>query len=316
MNFVLHGTTLALAWFLVVNLAASALVVWISTRRLRTTSPAFWFAVRILPACAATLFVTAVFLPSYWRYEPRDTTEGFDLTLTACAIAAGGLLAGAGIRGLSAWCRAASRVNLWLHAARPLRIGHSTIAAFEVDSERPLMALAGVIRPRLIVTRGLMAALSADELASCVAHELGHSHAWDNLKRLAMRASPDVLFGTSTARAIERRWASAAEHAADDMAGYHGAAARCALASALVKVAKLIHEPPVPAAEPISTLIGGGEIASRVRRLLDDRTLAPSDARRRVWIALAAAVIAIGAVYRPLLHAVHYATELLVQSLP
>ena len=47
----------------------------------------------------------------------------------------------------------------------------------------------------------------------------------------------------------------------------------------------------------------------------DDRTLAPSDARR-VWIALAAAVIAIGAVYGPLLHAVHSATELLVQSLP
>ena len=315
MNFVLHGTTLALAWFLVVNLAASALVVWISTRRLRTTSPAFWFTVRILPACAATLFVTAVFLPSYWRYEPRDTTEGFDLTLTACAMAAGGLLAGAGIRGLLAWCRAASRVSLWLQAARPLRIGHSPIAAFEVDSERPLMALAGVIRPRLIVTRGLMAALSEDELASCVAHELGHWHAWDNLKRLVMRASPDVLIGTSTAREIERRWASAAEHAADDVAGYHGAAARCALASALVKVAKLIPDRAV-LTEPISTLVGGGDVASRVRRLLDDRTLAPSSARRRGWIASAAAVVAIGAMYGPLLHAVHHATELLVQTLP
>ena len=266
MNFVLHGTTLALAWFLVVNLAASALVVWISTRRLRTTSPAFWFTVRILPAYAATLFVTAVFLPSYWRYEPRDTTEGFDLTLTACAMAAGGLLAGAGIRGLSAWCRAASRVNLWLQAARPLRVGHSTIAAFEVDSERPLMALAGVIRPRLIVTRGLMAALSEDELASCVAHELGHWHAWDNLKRLAMRASPDVLFGTSTAREIERRWASAAEHAADDMAGYHGAAARCALASALVKVAKLIPTPPVRAARGESPASHRGRRCARMAR--------------------------------------------------
>src|SRR5438552_382789 len=120
-------------------------------------------------------------------------------------MAAGGLLAGAGIRGLLAWCRAASRVSLWLQDARPLRIEHSTIAAFEVDSERPLMALAGVIRPRLIVTRGLMAALSEDELASCVTHELGHWHAWDNLKRLAMRASPDVLFGTSTAQEIARR---------------------------------------------------------------------------------------------------------------
>jgi hypothetical protein len=315
MNFVLHGTTLALAWFLVVNLAASAFVVWMSSRPARTIAPAFWFAVRILPACAAALFVAAVFLPSYWRYEPRETTEGFDLTLTACALAAGGLLAGAGIRGLSAWWRAASRVGVWLQAARPLRLAHSTIAAFEVDSERPLMALAGVMRPRLIVTRGLMAALSEDELAACVAHELGHWHVWDNLKRLAMHASPDVLFGTSAAREIERRWASAAEHAADDMAGNHGVAARCALASALVKVAKLIPEPRV-LTEPISTLIGGGEIASRVRRLLDDRTLAPSGARGRIWIAWAAAIVAFGTAYSPLLHAVHDATELLVQSLP
>jgi|SRR5438876_4071001 len=314
MNFVLHGTTLALAWFLAVNLTASAFVAWISTRPLRTMSPAFWFAVRILPACAAALFVAAVFMPSYWRYEPRDTTEGFDLTLTACAVAAAVLLAGAGIRGLLAWRRAASRVQLWLHAARPLCLT-PTIKSFEVDSERPLMALAGVIRPRLIVTRGLMAALSEDELASCVSHELGHWHAWDNLKRLVMRASPDVLIGTSTAREIERRWASAAEHAADDVAGYHGAAARCALASALVKVAKLIPDRAV-LTEPISTLVGGGDVASRVRRLLDDRTLAPSSARRRGWIASAAAVVAIGAMYGPLLHAVHHATELLVQTLP
>src|SRR5439155_24471077 len=131
MNFVLHGTTLALAWFLVVNLAASALVVWISTRRLRTTSPAFWFTVRILPACAAALFVAAVFLPSYWRYEPRETTEGFDLTLTACAMAAGGLLAAAGMRGLLAWRGARSRVRLWLHRARPVCLG-AAIKTFEV----------------------------------------------------------------------------------------------------------------------------------------------------------------------------------------
>jgi Peptidase family M48 len=315
MNFLLHGTTLALAWFLVVNLAVSAFVAWIATRPPLTMSPTVWFAVRILPACAAALFVAAVFLPSYWRYEPRDTTEGFDLTLTVCAVTATGLLGAAAIRGLSAWRRAAFRVRVWLHAARPLCLAGSRIPAFEVETERPFMALAGVVRPRLIVTRGLLTALSDEELAACVAHELSHSRAWDNLKRLAMRASPDALFGTPIAREIERRWASAAEHAADDRAGHTGAAARCALASALVKVAKLMPDLPV-STEPISTLLGGGEIASRVQRLLDDRTLAPSRTGRGVWIALGTAAVVIGAEYGPLLHAVHHATELLVQLLP
>ena len=315
MKFLLHGATLALAWFLVVNLGFSSVIAWASARRGRPSSPGFWFTVRMLPGLAATLFVAAIFLPSYWRYEPRQTAEGFDLTLTACAILGASLLGAGGIRGVSAWRRATVRTRAWLGTARPLSIAHTPIPAFEIEAEYPLMALVGVLRPRLLVTRGLMNALSDEELAACVAHEIGHSHAWDNFKRLAMRASPDALCGTPAAREIERRWVSASEHAADDVAGHHGAAARCALASALVKVARLMPPQPV-ATEPFSTLIAGGEIASRVRRLLDDRAMAGSGPRLRVHIASAIAIMTLGATYGPLLHAVHHVTELLVQSLP
>jgi len=318
-EFFLHGGTLALAWFLLVNLAMSAAVVagsgWIIRRWTGADSASFWLAARVLPAASALLFVGIVFVPSYWKYEPRDFVEGFDITLTALALGAAALIVAAFVRGVRAWRGAVRRTRVWMQSARPLAIAGTGIPVSEIDVDTPLMALVGVLRPRLIVTRGLVAALTDEELAASIGHEVGHSRARDNLTRLLMRATPDLLTATPAARAIERRWASAAEHRADRMAADGSPVARCALASALVKVARLT--PAVtPLAEPISTLIDGGEIASRVERLLADAT--PSARRRSVvgWTALGvgAATTAVG--YAPALRFVHTVTELLVHSLP
>jgi Zn-dependent protease with chaperone function len=317
--FALQGATLAFAWFFVINLVACAAVTVIARRqagRRSDPSPGLWFALRVLPAASALGFVIMIFVPSYWRYEPRQATEAVDLTLKVCAIAAIVMLGTAGYRGVSAWCSAVRRTRAWMRTARPLALPGTTIPAFEVDAEAPVLALAGVLRPRLLVTRALVEALTTEELAASVAHEIGHSHARDNLKRLAMRSAPDLFGATSSARAIERRWAAAAEHCADRIASDHHPAARCALASALLKVARLTPTPP-PLAEPISTLVGGGDIASRVRSLLDDRartSTAPTPRSR--WIRSAPAVLAIAIIYPPLLRVVHHATEALVQFLP
>src|SRR5207244_6844245 len=83
MTFLLHGATLTLACFLIVNLAASIAVAGIATRPPRIASPVFWFAPRLLPAAVATSFAVIVFVPSYWRYQPRESVEGFAVTLTA-----------------------------------------------------------------------------------------------------------------------------------------------------------------------------------------------------------------------------------------
>ena len=155
-----------------------------------------------------------------------------------------------------------------MRTARPIAIDGAPLPAYRIDAEAPVMALVGILSPKLLVTGGLIDALTPEELAAAVAHELGHWSAWDNLKRLAMAASPDVPGWARAARVFERGWASAAEHQADRCASAAGTSARFALASALVKVARLM--PAAPAiAEPISTLVGGGEIASRVERLID-----------------------------------------------
>ena len=223
------------------------------------------------------------------------------------------MLAAALVRGAAAWRRAVRRTNDWMRASQPLTIDGVSLPAFAIDDDAPVMALVGVLRPRLLITRSVFEALSTEELAAAAAHELGHRRAWDNLKRLAMRAAPDLLAFTPAARALERRWAAAAEHAADHVADDSGRI-RCALASALVKVARLTPPAP-PIAEPISTLIDGGDITSRVTRLLEDPPPDKHPGRAR-WLALGLAASAVALNYTPLLRTVHTVTELLVSTLP
>ncbi len=239
--------------------------------------------------------------------------EGFDLTLTTLAAIALAVVGSAVVRGAIAWRGAARRTADWMRASRPLALAGTSMPAFAVDTDAPLMALVGVIRPRLLITRPVLEALTDEELNAGVAHELSHWRAWDNLKRLAMRATPDILFATSAARSLERRWAAASEHAADRSAGDSGRE-RCALASALVKVARMTPSPS-HATEPISALVDGGDITARVQRLLDDTCYGPEGrTSRRLALAIAVTGLALG--YAPLLRLVHAVTEILVNSLP
>ena len=70
-----------------------------------------------------------------------------------------------------------------------------------------------------------------------------------------------------------------------------------------------------PTTEPISTLVDGGDIASRVRSLLDDASAGGRDAALppRAGSAPRVAVAALAVGYAPLLRVVHVATEILVR---
>jgi beta-lactamase regulating signal transducer with metallopeptidase domain len=178
------------------------------------------------------------------------------------------------------------------------------------------MTLVGVFRPKLLVTRPLIDALTSEELRAAVAHEVGHLGSRDNLKRLAMRATPDGLSLLPASRRLERDWASAAEHAADAHAA-RDSNTGLALASALVKVARLT--PADRTFGPLSSpLVGGEGVASRVERLMERpaaRRL-PIAARLFCWTTAAAMLVAVVAGYAPLLQSVHHLSEVLVHALP
>ena len=317
MSYIAHAATLALAWFIAVNAVSSLAVLGFAAGPPRAAP--HLLALRLLPGAISVAFVAALFLPSYWAFEPRDYVEGFDVTITLLAVAAAAMIAAAAARGAQAWRRAQWRARVWTSASAPVEIDLCDAPAFAVDTPEPMMALVGVLRPRLIVTRGLMAALTPEEIAAGAAHEAAHGRARDNLARLAMRAAPDFLHWTRAARRLEQRWAAAAEYRADAAAIGRGSGARLALASALVKAARLMPSTPL-VNEPVSTLVCGGEIAGRVERLIaDSGAAATANARshRLRWIALAAlGAAAVALTYVPLLAAIHGVTEILVQRLP
>ena len=322
MTYLAHGITLALAWFLAAtatcSVAAAVVGRSLLARRSRAAGPdpEVWFALRLGPSIAAFAFVAAVFVPSYWLFEPRNSVERFDVTLSACALVVVAMVALAGGRGLFAARAVRRRTRVWLQTATRLPGLASAVPTFLVHTPSPLMALVGIVRPRVFVSAPLVAALTPDELSATIAHELAHWRAADNLKRLAIRMAPDFLGGTSVARGIERRWAAAAERAADDRGTRGDVALRCALAAALVKVARLMPQP-VPQLEPLSTLDGGGDLTLRIERLLGEPPSNSHGMSRARLLAATAVVLAVTFVsYGPLLRAIHDATELLVNSLP
>jgi peptidase M48-like protein len=323
MTYVLYGAMLAFAWFLAVNVCLSVLVAALTQRMppfLARLEPAprarVLLALRLLPAATSIFFVLAVFLPSFWTLEPRDFDEAFGLTTMTLALVACGVLLTAARRGTFALQQAAERSRAWLQHAVPIVLPGAPAPVFCLDALTPAMTLVGVFRPKLLVTRPLIEALTREELDAAVAHEAGHFGSRDNLKRLVMRATPDALSLLGASRRLEQGWALASEQAADARAA-RDSNARLALAAALVKVARLT---PADRMVPLlaSPLVGGEAIASRVERLMDlsPRPPAPIAARIACWTAAAGMLAALAAGYTPLLGAVHRFSEVVVHALP
>jgi hypothetical protein len=335
-TYVLYGAALAFTWFLALNISLSLLVAALSSRvcsAIAECAPAMrariLLALRLLPAAASIIFVAGVFVPSFWTLEPRDFDEAFGITTTAFAAAAVALLATAACRGAAALHDAAERSRAWLQHAKPMALAGAPAPAYCLDARVAAMTLVGVIRPKLLVTRRLIEALTPEELRAAIEHEAGHLSSWDNLKRLAMRATPDALSLLPANRRLEHGWALAAEHAADARAA-RDSAAGLALASALVKVARMTPAsipPRLPHGGPradrrlgalASPLIGGEAIASRVERLMNgspQRPLPPTS-RLTCWLAGGGTFLALAAGYAPLLEAVHRVSEVVVHALP
>jgi Zn-dependent protease with chaperone function len=277
--YTLLGLCLALAALLTVN-ALSALFVaglwrgWLARRTDSWTAALraqLLFGLRLMPFAAALLFVAALIVPSYLRYEPAATGEPVSLKLAALAILSMVGLALAAWRGLAAWLTTRRLVADWLKHAEPVELPGMNLPAYRVAHRFPVVAVVGILRPRLFIARQLFDTLSATELSAALAHERGHLATRDNLKRALLRACRDMLTIVPAGRTLDHAWAESAEAAADEHAtrnGDHTTALN--LASALIKIARLVPpgaQPTMPAGAFLIGALDGGSLAWRVRRL-------------------------------------------------
>ena len=307
MSFDVTFPLVLLAAYGLFNLLLSAAVVlaWRTGLRRHLTNADGVLGVRLLPAMGSATLVLTVVLPAFLLYEPRHAHDQPGPLLVISALFAL-LVLGDGIRrGWRAW-RATQTL---MRGTWPLlaRAGAGDAKMTVVNIKEPLVGVVGAWKQHIVAARCVTAACDDEELRQVLAHEAAHMTARDNLKLLMLLTMPDALAWLPTGSALTEEWRAATELEADERASGADPRQRVALASALLKVARLSLAARPRQAPRASTPPSGLE--HRVRRLLT-----PSPAirhsfpgRRLLTCALFVPVLAV-----PLYASVHRLIEALV----
>ncbi len=275
----LLGICLLLATLMFLNAVASlsAALIWrLLTPLLRSFSARaradILFVLRIAAPVVAAITVVVFVIPSYLSYEPRVTSETVSKKLGAVALLSAISVAFAAWRTIRSWMATAVLRRRWLAESEQIHLPGVTVPTFRIPHPFPIIAIVGTFRPQLFIACEVLSALNQDELAAAIAHECGHLSARDNLKRTLLRICRDTVFLLPLGNPVDRVWADIAESAADEFAAGQSPATALDLASALVRIAKMIPAGPRADVPLGAYLMGAHEtqgVKSRIRRLLE-----------------------------------------------
>lgn len=272
------------------------------------------FLLRVLPLISAALITAAFAVPSFLIFEPRLVQEQMGVALVSLSlIGLAVVIVGSG-RAAAALTHVSRTIADWMPAAHGLRARAletpGSVSVLQVSPKAPPMTLAGVFRPRILLSEAVASRLSSSEFHAALNHELAHVRRKDNLRKLLLQfvAFPGM-------RGLEAAWLEAAEIAADDHAISNSREA-LDLASALIKLSRFAPlQPPV---ELTAALVHtpASLVDARVKRLLAWEARSPAGPKlpiARVVIVGGIMLSALAFSYVPLLVRVHALTEWLVR---
>jgi Zn-dependent protease with chaperone function len=241
-------------------------------------------ALRLLPSAGALFLTLAVVLPAFLSHEPNRAAEAVGPLLVGLAMFALLVVGDGMLRGWRAWVAAAALLRTCGRANRRCVMAGLNIDI--VDLPQPMVAVIGAWRPRIVAAKRVLAACSREEFRQVIGHEAAHIAAHDNLKLLLLLACPDALAWMPAGGALTARWRAAAELEADALATGPDRYKRVALASALIKVARLS----AGAQREFAMLmmpVALDDVEGRVRRLLAPSPAATRTFRMRILISSA-----------------------------
>ena len=278
-------------------MSAIAVAVWRSGLVTRGAPAAVDLARRLVglratPVAVPALLTLTFVMPAFAWFEPVRTDETAGPILLGVAIGTATLIAASMMTAIRIALTAHRFESQWRQSAIALAPERSTgVPVFAVEWPAPFVALAGIVSPALLAARHVVEACTPEEFATIVAHERGHLHARDNLKRWLMACAPDPLRWTRVHQQIVNTWHDAAEDAADDAATGTDPHARLDLAALLLKISRLTTLTGTPAS--ISPFVQPQGLDRRVRRLLSTHSPRPGPSIAIVPIVAAAATIAL-----------------------
>ncbi len=210
-------------------------------RMLRSAAPATaanaFFAVRLLPLGLAFLITLGFALPAFVAFEPHSTKETMGLRLALLAFPGAFLLLAMAVRGWGILRATRSAQQAWRRRSQPMSLPGVNVPVYRLQDGASLVAVTGILRPRIFVSDEIVDALSADELRAALAHELAHISSFDNLKQFLLKVTRLPKW-TRFFQSADAAWTSASEMAADEAAIQEGASV-LELSSALIKVGRL-----------------------------------------------------------------------------
>lgn len=274
--YLLLGISLKFAFLLIVNMLAafiSASIWRIIERPIAGVSAnaraQIIFALRVGPVAMALVFVFAFLLPAYLIHEPENSGEVVSLKLAVLALFSSVGVSVALYRVYKSWRATRALARAWQLGAAEISINEINVPTFKIVHHFPVIAVIGIIKPKIYIAEQVLTSLDRNELTAAMAHEFGHLKSHDNLKRSILRTCRDLLIvpiGTD----LDRAWAENAETAADEYVAHRGRATALDLASALVKLARIAPSQLWEAGAAGSRLFAenNADVTERVRRLL------------------------------------------------
>jgi len=298
---------------LMVSLAAPAAVRAAQQMRARRGA-GLLLTLRLLPATLALALVAGLCVPSYLLLEEEGSAERVGALCLAAAMVAAAMWTVAMVRSVRAAARSVRHERAWERSGSRSSLDGARNPVWIVDSPAPLLALAGVLRPQLVISRRAAAALSGEQLRAALRHEEAHRAANDNLKRLMLLLAPGLLPGWHGFQALERGWFRLTEWAADDDAVAGNPRVSLSLASALVRMAR-IGGTPEPEPLTVAFLADRDDLSARVDRLLRPATTIPAVRRRStlVMTAMLAALFVAASLQPETLESAHRLMEHLLR---
>jgi beta-lactamase regulating signal transducer with metallopeptidase domain len=221
----------------------------------------------MLPPAFSFFLVFVFCVPSYIWLEPQAVPERLgDISIGLALL---GILVSllALRRALSGIVHSIRCDRVFRRAAEETLLHEPQLPALILNGDAPVLALSGVLRPELVISRGVLSALSEDQLQAALRHEKAHLVWRDNLRRLLLLLSPGALPFFNGFSTLEHHWAKLAEWAADDDATQGEPRSALSLASALVRLARMGSGPRLTFLHT-SFLSDNEELAERVDRLL------------------------------------------------
>jgi len=194
------------------------------------------------------------------------------------------LVRGAGSAG-AVWESRLTRLRERFGIVRPVRL---------LSSARVLTPmLVGWIKPAILLPASLLSGFPPQQVELIIAHELGHIRRWDYLANLAQVVIETVLFYHPVVHWISRDVRNAREECCDDLVLQVASGHALAYARALAGLEELRHDSGFAAP---ALAAGGGELLTRIRRIVGVAAMAqPAPRNALLPLLLAAAALVFGA---------------------